>query len=276
VVGSAVGTNVGRIAFLGGGFMGEGIVQGLLARGAVAPADISVCELIDARRRYLVERYGVSAGESATGVVRNAATLVIAVKPQDFHTLAEQLAGNLDASQLVLSIMAGVSITTLKRELGHDRLVRAMPNTPGAIGQGFTAWTATGAVTEAERARVSTVLEALGRSAYFADEKYLDMATAVSGSGPGFVLLLIEAVVEAAVLLGIRRDVATEMALQTFSGTALYAQQSDQHLAALRNAVTSPGGTTAAGLQVLERAGVRGAIADAIVAACERSRALGG
>jgi pyrroline-5-carboxylate reductase len=151
-----------------------------------------------------------------------------------------------------------------------------MPNTPLAIGHGYTVWTATPNITESELATVSNMFTALGGSAYFPDEKYLDMATAVSGSGPAFVMLFVEAMIDAAVLIGFKRDMATEMVLQTFAGAVRLAQESGDHPVMLRNAVTSPGGTSAAGLQALERNGVRAAIAEAIVAAHERSRALGG
>lgn len=276
MVNSAAGTTVGRVSFVGGGFMGEGILQGLLSRGIVQSSEVGICELVDARRQYLADRYGVNATAHVDDAVRDARVIVLAVKPQDFDAVARQLGPSLHPEQVVLSIMAGVTITAMRSQLMHERVVRAMPNTPGAIGEGFSAWTASAAVNEDELAAVRTVLEALGKSAFFPEEKYLDVATAVSGSGPAYVLLLMEAMVDAAVLAGIRRDIAIEMVLQTFAGTVKYAQATGRHFADLRNAVTSPGGTTAAGLQVLERAGIRGVIADAVWAAYERSKALGG
>ncbi len=271
-----VGTTVGRVGFVGGGFMGEGIIQGLLAQNMSEPADLRVCEPIAARRTYLSERYGIVTSADAAEALDGAPIVILAVKPQDFDNAARQLVGVLEPAQLVLSIMAGVRIDTLRQKLSHERIVRTMPNTPLGIGEGFTAWTATAAVTAEERAKVATMFGALGGEAYLADEKYLDMATAVNGSGPGFVMLFVEAMIDAAVLIGLRRDLATEMVLQTFTGSTRLAQSTGQHPAQLRNSVASPAGTTAAGLQVLERTGVRAAIADAVVAAYERSRALGG
>src|SRR5579875_2066538 len=159
---------------------------------------------------------------------------------------------------------------------GTELVARAMPNTPGAIGEGFTGWTCPPGMRERHGAAIAAVLDALGKHAYFADEKYLDMVTAVSGSGPGYIMMMIEALIDAAVLIGLRRDIAREMVLQTVAGAARYAQITGEHPAVLRDAVTSPGGTTAAGLQRLEEAGVRAALMSAVVAAWERSRALGG
>jgi pyrroline-5-carboxylate reductase len=172
--------------------------------------------------------------------------------------------------------MAGVSLATLRDGLGHEAIVRAMPNTPAQVREGMTVWTAAEAVSASAREDVQRVLGALGQELYVAEEKYVDMATAVSGSGPGFVFLTMEAMIDAAVHIGLRREMATEMVLQTVLGSARYAQASGRHLADLRNQVTSPGGTTAEGLLALEEAGVRAAFAQAIIAAYERTRQLGG
>jgi len=268
--------HAGRIAFLGGGFMGEGIIQGLIARGVSVPAELCVCDIVGARRVELSERYGVATTARHLEAVQDAGIIVVAVKPQEFEALSHELAGALHAKQIVLSIMAGVRIDAIRAKLGHERIVRAMPNTPGAIGEGFTGWTATPAIEADELTVIGAVLGALGGTAYFPEEKYLDMVTAVSGSGPGFVMLFVEAMIDAAVHVGLRRDVATEMVLHTFAGSARYALSNGRHPAELRNAVTSPGGTTAAGLFQLERAGVRAAIVEAVIAALEKSRALGG
>jgi pyrroline-5-carboxylate reductase len=271
-----VGTPIGSIAFVGGGFMGEGMLRGLLAEGLAVAGEVQVAEPVAARRAELSDRFGVVTTEHTGAAVSDAAIVVLAVKPQDFPTAAGQLAGRLRSEQLVISIMAGITVAALRAKLAHEKLVRCMPNTPLGIAQGFTGWTATAAVSEAERRLVETMFTALGGAAFFADEKYLDMVTAVGGSGPGYVMLVVEALIDGAVQIGLRRDVAREMVLQTIAGSVELARQTGQHPAVLRDAVTSPGGTTAAGLQVLERQGVRAAIGDAIVAAYERSRALGG
>jgi len=175
----------------------------------------------------------------------------------------------------VISIMAGVPIDKIARSLRHAAIVRAMPNTPAAVGEGMSVWTATPEVDEATRAQVGAIFGAMGREMYVDDEKYLDMATALSASGPGFVYLLIEAFIDAGVHIGYKRDVAQMLALQTFIGSAKYMEATGKHPAELRNQVTSPGGTTAAGLIEMENAGVRGAIIDAIEAAYNRSKELG-
>jgi pyrroline-5-carboxylate reductase len=271
-----VATGLGRIAFIGGGFMGEAIIQGLLSRRVSQPHELTVCDIVEVRREQLRVRHGVRATAGALDALDGACIVVLAVKPQEFTALAPELAGQLAPEQVVVSIMAGVRIEAMQKALGHLRLVRAMPNTPGSIGQGFTGWTATEAVDASQREAVAQVLGALGATAYLAEEKYLDMVTAVSGSGPGYVLLFIEAMIDAAVHIGLRRDLATEMVLATVGGTVQWAQVSGQHPAQLRNAVTSPAGTTAAGLLELERAGLRTAVVDGVVAAFEKSRVLGG
>jgi pyrroline-5-carboxylate reductase len=172
--------------------------------------------------------------------------------------------------------MAGVPISTISQTLGHKAVVRAMPNTPAQIGEGMTLWITTPAVSDEAASRAESIFAALGRQARVTDEKYLDMATGVSGSGPGFVLLFIEAMIDAAVHVGFGRELATEMVLQTVAGTAKLAQQSGKHPAELRAMVTSPAGTTAEGLRELEAGGLRAAVLNAVEAAYNRSKALGG
>ncbi|MHB8577874.1 MAG: pyrroline-5-carboxylate reductase [Dehalococcoidia bacterium] len=273
---TTIRAGIGRVGLVGGGFMGEGIVQGLLSRGVSTADQVRVCELAPGRRTYLAERYGVLASARQNDAVADADVIVLAVKPQEFEAMARDLAHELHERQLVLSIMAGVTVATIRDRLQHERIVRAMPNTPASVGEGFTGWTATPSVTDADREAVASLLGALGEAAYFEDEKYLDMVTAVSGSGPAFVTLFVEAFIDAAVHVGLKRDVATEMVLQTVGGSVRWARASGRHPAELRNAVTSPGGTSAAGLLALERSGMRAAMVDAVVAALERSRALGG
>jgi pyrroline-5-carboxylate reductase len=167
-------------------------------------------------------------------------------------------------------------VEEVRQALGHEAIVRAMPNTPAQIGQGMVVWTATEAVDPESRDYVRSVLGALGQELYVDDEKYVDMATAVSGSGPAFVFLVMEALIDAAVHIGIRREMAVPMVIQTMLGSALYAQTTGKHPADLRNMVTSPGGTTAEGLLALEEAGVRAAFTEAVAAAYEKAKRLGG
>ena len=176
----------------------------------------------------------------------------------------------------MLSIIAGVPISRIARELDHGEVVRAMPNTAAFVGEAMSVWTASAAVSGQGLAAVARVLGAMGRELQVHDEKYLDMTTAVSGSGPGFIFFLVEAFIDAAVAIGFRPEVAQELMLQTLLGSAKLARARDKSVAELREMVTSKGGTTAAGLQVLEDADVRKAIADAVRAAYERAKELGG
>jgi len=264
-----------RIGLVGCGFMGEAILSATLKHGIASPDEITVAEINDDRCTLINNTYTVYASPDVHKAVQGAELVVFAVKPQEFDAAAHHLQGRLKREQTVMSIMAGVPIDRIARSLGHAGIVRVMPSTPAVIGEAMSVWIATPEVDEGTRAQVRAILAAMGREVYVEDEKYLDMATALSGSGPGFVFLLIEAFVDAGVHIGFKRAVAEMLALQTFIGAAKYAEATGKHLAQLRNEVTSPGGTTAAGLQALENSGVRGALIDAIEAAYERSRELG-
>lgn len=263
-----------KLGLVGGGFMGEAMVRAVLRAGLAAPADIVVCEQIPDRRQFLAQQHGVNVTAELGDVAAGEGLLVLAVKPQDCGSLAP-LGRALPPERTVVSIMAGVRLDTVRELLHHERVARVMPNTPAAIGAGVSVWTADPSVPEADRERIQGLLEAMGRQVYVADEKYLDMATAVSGSGPGYVYLLVEAFIDAAVALGFARDVASVLAIYTFLGSARYLEETGKHPAIARNEVTSPGGTTAAGLFELESAGVRAAFVRAVSAAYLRARELG-
>jgi pyrroline-5-carboxylate reductase len=264
-----------KIGLIGCGFMGEAILTATIAHGVVGATDVMVAEINDERRAAVANKHGVGTTAELGSAVDGADIVLLAVKPQEFTTIAQRTKGRFRADQTVASIMAGVPIATLQRALGHQAIARVMPNTPASIGEGMSVWTATADVGETARKGIVAILGALGQETYVDDEKYLDMATALSGSGPGFVYLLIEAFVDAGVQIGFRRDVAEKLVLQTFLGSAKYAQLTGKHPAQLRNEVTSPAGTTAAGLFALEDAGVRAAIADAVAASFERAKELG-
>ncbi len=264
-----------RVGVIGGGSMGEALVSALLKEGIAQSGDLTVSDPAGARREHLASQYGVSVTDDGRGAVSGAEIVVLAVKPQDFGTVASELRGTLDSSQTVLSIMAGVRIERLAEGLGHKAVVRAMPNTAAFVGQAMTVWTATPDVSQQGREAAAQLLGALGREVEVGDERYLDMATAVSGSGPGYVFLFLEALIDAGVHVGLRRELATELALQTLRGSVSLAEETGKHPAELRDMVTSPAGTTAAGLQVLEEAGLRGAVIAAVEAAYERAKELG-
>lgn len=265
-----------KLAFIGGGVMGEAIIAGVLANKLASPADVSVCEIVAERRKYLADTHGLAVSDDPAKAVAGAESVVLAVKPHEFGSVGKALAGCLDAAQPVMSIMAGVTIESIKSTLQHESVIRAIPNTPAQIGAGMTVWTATPAVSESSREGVARILRMLGQEIYVADEKYIDMATAVSSSGPAYVFLVIEAMIDAAVHIGLRREMAATMVLQTVMGSARYAQETGKHPADLRNQVTSPGGTTTEGLFVLEEAGLRAAFMDAVQAAYEKAKQLGG
>ena len=265
-----------RIAFIGGGTMAEAIIGAVLSHKVAGRDEIVAGEPLPERRDALRERHKIATTADNREAVSGAAIVAFAVKPHQIAAVAADLKGRLSPDQTVLSIMAGVTVATLQASLDHDAVVRAMPNTPAQVGEGMCAWTAAAEVKPEAREQARRVLAATGKEVYFEDEKYIDMATAVSGSGPGFLFLLMEAFIDGAVHLGLPRETAAEMVIQTFLGSARLAQATGRPVAELRSLVTTPGGTTAEGLLALESAGVRAAIAEAIIAAYEKAQSLGG
>ncbi|MFN8559006.1 MAG: pyrroline-5-carboxylate reductase [Dehalococcoidia bacterium] len=265
-----------RLHVVGGGFMGEAIMEQALECGLTQPADVHVCEIHPARRDYLTDRYKVGAAPDYDAVAEPSDALVLAVKPQDFPAVAERLRHHLGPQQLVVSIMAGVPMARIGDALSRHHVVRVMPNLPATVGEAFSIWTAMEEVSEEQRTHVRALLTAFGRELYAEDEKLLDIATAVSGSGPGYVMLLLEALIDGAVHIGLRRDIASDMVMQTVLGAVRWAQASGRHPAELRAQVASPGGTTVEGLLAMERHGVRAALVEAVIAGYQKSRALGG
>ncbi|HRJ44997.1 MAG: pyrroline-5-carboxylate reductase [Caldilineaceae bacterium] len=265
----------GKIAFIGGGAMAEAILKRLLLAGLVQPEQITVAEPVPGRREFLASAYGVQVDAVNRSAASGAAILVLAVKPQVLDKVLPDLAGVLQPETLVISIMAGVRISSLHRGLGHERLVRSMPNTPAQVGKGMTVWTATPAVTSEDKGQAQMILEAMGDAFFVDDEHAIDLATGLSGSGPGFVFLLVEGLIDAGVHIGFSRAQAERMVLQTVEGSIALLRESGAHPADLRNRVTSPGGTTAAGSLVLEQRAVRAALIEAVAAASARSAELG-
>ena len=262
------------IAFVGGGTMAEAILRGILRQGLTTPENLTVSDPLAERRAYLACELAVQVAASNVEAVSGADVVVLAVKPQIFPKIVPELAGELAPQTLVLSIIAGTTLDTL-RTLGSQTIVRIMPNTPGQIGEGISVWISTPEVTQGQRESAAAIVGALGEAVCVSDEKYLDMATALSGSGPAYVFLFMEALTDAGVQMGFARPIAEKLALQTVRGAALYAQQKGEHLAVLRSMVTSPGGTTAAALYELERGGLRTTIANAVLAAYRKAISLG-
>ena len=200
--------------------------------------------------------------------------VVLAVKPQVLESVLMEISGRLEPGQLVISIVAGAALDTIAWGLDHREIVRVMPNTPARIGEGMSVWTATPEVCETDLERTRCILQALGKEIYVTNEDELDMATALSGTGPAYVFLFMEALVDAGVHLGFSRSVAQELVLQTVRGSVDFASQFSGHLADLRNQVTSPGGTSAEALYQMEKGALRTIVSKAVYAAYQRSRAL--
>lgn len=264
-----------KIAFIGGGNMGEAMLSAILEKGLSTPDAVGVGDVRGERRDHLHEKYGVVVAEDNREVAGSGDIVVMAVKPQNLAEVMAELNGCLKPIQLVLSIIAGARINSLCQGLSHSRVVRAMPNTPAQVGAGISAWTATAEVTEEQREWVRAILGAMGKEIYFDDEKYLDMATAVSGSGPAYFFLLAESLVDAAVHIGLPRDAAEELVLQTMLGSAHLMRESGKTPAELRQNVTSPGGTTAQALNILEEGRFSDLIREAVRAAYNRAKELG-
>ncbi len=263
-----------RIAILGAGKIGEALLSGLLGSG-VSPADLCFCEQYAERAATLTARYQVAA-RSSTEAAAAADVVVLAVKPGDIVQLAAEIAPSIRPQTLVVSVAAGITTAALEAALAPStRVVRVMPNTPMLVGEGMSALAAGSCADDDDLTRAETVLAAVGQVVRL-PESQLDAVTALSGSGPAYLFLLVEAMVDAGVLLGLPRPIATALAVQTAVGSAIMLRDSGDTAAQLREAVTSPGGTTAAALRKLEEHRLRAALSDALEAAAERSRSLAG
>jgi pyrroline-5-carboxylate reductase len=264
-----------QVTFIGSGAMGEAMIKGMVAQDVVQAPQIVASDPVPARREQMKSQFGVTTTDSNLNAVQEADVVVLSVKPQILPKVMAELKGKIPEDALLLSIVAGVPIATMQSGLGHDRIVRTMPNTPAQVGKGMTVWVATPAVTTEQRLQTQAILNALGEQVMVEDEHYLDMATGLSGSGPGYVFLIIEAMIDAGVHIGFSRADALKIVLQTIDGSVELVRSTGLHPAELKNRVTSPAGTTAAGLFELEQSGVRAAMIRAVEAAYHRSEALG-
>ncbi len=263
-----------KITFIGGGNMAEAMLSAILANGLATPESVSVSDIDEVRRQHLEQEYGVSVVSDNRQAVSRGGLVILAIKPQNLAEVMAELSGRLKPAQLVLSIIAGAKINTLRFGLNHSSIVRVMPNTPAQIGEGMSVWTATTEVTEQQKKCAGSILGAMGKEIYVADEQYIDMATAVSGSGPAYFFLFVESLVDAAVHIGLPYGIAQELVLQTMLGSAHFIQKSGKLPAELRRMVTSPGGTTAEALNVLEKGRFTGLVEQAVVSAYNKARRL--
>jgi len=254
--------------------MAQAIISGV--KDAGLDASVIVGEPFEMRRESLKNDLGVEATASNKEAVTGADIVVLSIKPQQLDSVADKLKNVLTANQTVLSIMAGVKMHSIGLKLGHKKLIRVMPNTPAQIRKGISAWIVSDEVDQETTDFVGSMLKTIGDELKFSDEKSVDIATALSGSGPGYVFVMIEALSDAGVELGLPVHVARHLASQTVLGSAALQRETGKHPAELRNMVTSPAGTTAAGLAALENGGFRATIADAVRTAFERGEELAG
>lgn len=259
-----------RVGVVGTGAMAEAMLSGMLTLGMVDPGQVLCSHPRADRREQLEQRHGVTTTAVNAEAAAGADVVLLAVKPQVLPEVMPELGAALTAAQLVLSVIAGASTHAIGTGLGHPAIVRAMPNTPATIGQGVTVWFATGSVDDLGRSRTRAMLSALGREFEVTDERQVAMATAVSGSGPTYTFLFVEALIDAAVHLGFARHIARELVLDTVAGSVALALTSGRHVAELREMVTSPAGTSAEALYHLERGRLRTVVSDAVWAAFER------
>jgi pyrroline-5-carboxylate reductase len=293
--------NGASLSFIGCGVMAEAIIAGLLSKNLVKPEQVVGSHPRAERREELLGKYGIrlfennreavgyhptraarvgtpASGHAATNVNDKEATssiVILTVKPQRLGVVLGELKKVVRQDQLIISIVAGARIETIVDDLQHKSIVRAMPNTPAQIGEGMTVWTATPEVSEAQQAQIHAVFGALGREMHVEEERMIDMATALSATGPTYTFLVMEALIDAGVHMGFSRHVAEELVLQTMLGSTLFARESRKHPAELRNMVTSPGGTSAEAIYQMEKGGLRTVLSKAVWAAYQRATALG-
>ena len=251
--------------------MAEAMLGGILSKGVASRDEISVGEPLEDRCQLFQEQYGVFATTSNPKAVERGDIIVLSVKPQNLPEVLTSLDGGVRPDQSILSIVAGVKMSTIADRLGHPSVIRVMPNTPAQIGEGMSLWTCSPNVDNKGRQMAQSILRTMGEEIYVSDEKYLDMATAVSASGPAYVFLFIESLIDAGVHLGLPRDMARSLVLQTVLGSAKLVKETGRHPAELKDMVTSPGGTTAEALLALEEGGLRAAVINAVIAAHEKS-----
>src|SRR6266508_392416 len=277
--------NGAKLSFIGCGVMAEAMIAGLLSKNLVRPEQVVGSHPRAERREEHLGKYGIrlfennrEAADAATRVNDKKATssiVILTVKPQRLGVMLGELREVVQPDQLVISIVAGARVQTIADALQHGAIVRAMPNTPAQIGEGMTVWIATPEVNEAQQAQIRAVFGALGREMHVEEERMIDMATALSATGPTYTFLVMEALIDAGVHMGFSRHVAEELVLQTMLGSVLFARESGKHPAELRNMVTSPGGTSAEAIYQMEKGGLRTVLSKAVWAAYQRATALG-
>jgi pyrroline-5-carboxylate reductase len=277
-----------KLSFIGCGAMAEAIIAGLLKKNLVKIDQVVGSHPRRDRREELKKKYWIRIFESNKDAVafgheparvgeddQSSSIVILTVKPQRLGTILRELKEAVQVDQLVISIVAGARIETIADDLAHKAIVRAMPNTPAQIGEGMTVWTATPEVTEAQQRQIHMIFGALGLEMQVGDERMIDMATALSATGPTYIFMVMEALIDAGVHMGFSRHVAEELVLQTMLGSVLFARESHKHPAELRNMVTSPGGTSSEAIYQMEKGSLRTVLSKAVWAAYQRANSLG-
>lgn len=263
-----------KIGFIGAGNMGEALIRGILKANLASPREIIVTDISRERMAELNEKYGVPGTESNSYVVAQSTVVILAVKPHIISSVLKEISNEVMKSTLLISIAAGSKLSLLKACLSNgSRIIRVMPNTPALVLEGMTAICSDGA-DEGDLKTVEQIFSAVGRTVVV-PESLIDAITGLSGSGPAYIAIMIEALTDGGVLMGLPRKISQELALQTVLGTARLLMDAHHHPAALKDMVSSPGGTTIHGIYALEKGGVRASLMEAIKLAAMRSKELG-
>ena len=263
-----------KIVFIGGGMMAEAIISGMLKSAIVKPANIVVTDVNKSRLEYLSEVYKVTAVDNTIMALQDASIVFLSIKPQVFlSSLDKKVVQNIPAKAIIVSIMAGIELKDLSVVLPKNLAIRVMPNTPLAVNEGMTVLSRGKGVTDEQLNGVMDIFKASGEALEL-PENLLDAVTGLSGSGPGYLFVILDALADAGVMAGLPRDIAIKLAAQTMCGTGRMAVQTGEHPAKLRDQVTSPGGTTIAGIAAMEKSGVRSGIIEAVITSMEKSRSL--
>ena len=263
------------IGFIGGGNMSEALIGGLLRTGRARPEQLLATDILPARREFLAGRFAIGTSGDNRSAAAQAQILVLSVEPQRLDEVLEEIRAAAGPDKLIVSVAAGYPIARIARHLpASKRIVRAMPNTPSIIGEGMTALAYAPGLTDDDAARVRDLFESVGR-VVTVEEYLLDAVTGLSGSGPAYVYLMIEALADGGVKMGLPRHTAAMLAVQTVAGAARMVLSGEEHPAALKDGVASPGGTTIAGIHALEKGRLRAALISAVEAATGRSAELG-
>ena len=240
--------------------MAEAILGGILNASIAVAKDICVGEVVKSRREYLSSTYGINTTDNNIKAIDDAELIVLSIKPQDILSVSQVIKNKISNDQTVVSIIAGAAINTLSGSTGHNKIIRIMPNTPAQIGSGMSVWTASDEVDAAHIELTKSILSTIGEEIYVHDEKYLDMATGLSASGPAYVFLIVEALIDAGVYVGLPRDMARKLALQTMYGSTKLIMDTGRHPGELKDMVASPAGTTIRAIRHLEKEGIRSAL----------------